>query len=163
MNNKITLLIATALFTATTLHAQTRTLDKIYNTFDQFDGVVKLELPGWVVKKGIEIDEIDDEGLNEGIKTLAKHIKKLRILVVEDRTATTEIDFAEIMPSLRKESFEDYLMVREGKTRVNLMVREKRNKIRNILLLVDAEEELVMLSMKTKIRRHELEEIPINL
>ena len=61
-----------------------------------------------------------------------------------------------LVEKLRQDDFEDWILVRESETNVNIMAREEKGKIKNLLFLVQDESDFVFLSLKSKLPKDEL-------
>lgn len=139
--------------------------DKLYRKATQFEDGFKLDVQGPLIKTGLKIAEDElDQDLERQILDLAKHIKRLKILVLPDSSmASIGGEYKAFIGDLRDDRFEDFITVRHKDAKVHFMVREKRNKIRNILLLVDSDEAFVMINMKTKLPLEELATLELSL
>lgn len=147
-------------------HSQAQTAaDRLYRKATQFEDAYKLDVQGPLIKTGLKIAEKElDEDVERQILDLAKHIKRLKILVIPDSSMQLiGGDYKALVSDLRGDRFEDYLTVRQKDARVHFMVREKRKKIRNILILVDSDEAFVMINIKTKLPIDELEKLELSL
>lgn len=129
--------------------------DRLYKSALQLDNAYKLDVQKPIISAGIQAlkDEAEDEDLAEEFGKIAKYIKRMRILILDD-------DGMKYLPSgggaflneLKEDRFEEYLTIRSEQSRVNIMVREKKDKIRNLLfLVVDDEEGLLMIDVKARI------------
>jgi hypothetical protein len=139
--------------------------DRLYRKATQFEDAYKLDVQGPLIKTGLKIAEKElDDDVERQILDLARHIKRLKILIVPDSSMQLiGGDYKSFVSDLRSDSFEDFLTVRHKDARVHFMVREKRKKIRNILLLVDSDEAFVMINMKTKLPVEELANLELSL
>jgi len=64
-----------------------------------------------------------------------------------------------LVTDLHKQSFDDWIYVRDKGTTVNFMVREENNTIKNILVLVNEENSFALVSIKTKLHLEKLAEV----
>lgn len=140
-------------------YAQTKAINKFYAKYDRAsDDVTKLKLQRWMVglgKMAIRISgENDDQ--TELALDLAKSIKKGKILVVEDSTQIHLEDIKQFKKELFEESYEELMTVHADGSKVNILIIEKDDLIRNIVLLVHEPDNLVMLSFKTKLSINDL-------
>ena len=111
--------------------------------------VVAMSLPGWLIRKGGRIGQkyADNQDSQEFLK-LTQYIKKLRFLVIENELALAKNDIDQLLQSIRDDGFERYLNVKSKGERVHVMVQEKENIIRHLLVLVYEPDQLVMVKMK---------------
>ncbi len=141
-------------------NAQTVSINEFYRKYKHADAEkVAVSLPGWVVKLGIGIakSQVEDQEDKDVLNALRK-VGKIRVLTFEDANPVLDKDLDRLMKGVRRERFEDLIMVREQATKVHIMMRERREKIKNLLILVNEEDTFTMLSLKTKVKYDEIEE-----
>ena len=140
--------------------AQTQSLNKFYRKYKRGKESVNFTLPGFVFKLGAAIgkNHVEGEAQKEAVK-LAKGIKKMRLLVIEEYNPVTNADYSDLIQGLNQEGIEEMITVRTDGTRVNLMMREKKEKIKNLLILVSSEDTFVMVSAKTKLKLDQIVEV----
>ncbi len=113
---------------------------------------VDFTVPGWLVRFGANfIDEDDLEGVN--LKMFGKKLGAVRIVTVEGKRQIQPTDIQGFMNDIRAEGFEDLMMVRDKGDDVRLMIRERKDLIRNIVLVVNennAGGDFVLLSLEGK-------------
>ena len=98
-------------------------------------------------------DEVGEDNLDRQLYKLASYTRNMKILIMESSELyRLKVDKASFLKELKEDMFEDYVTIRHKTSNVNVLVREKRNKIRNILFLImDNEFGLVMVDVKTRI------------
>lgn len=135
-------------------------INHFYKKHKRSENVTKFTVPGWVVKiaSSIAASTTDDEQEKEAIK-IAKKIKKLKLLVMEDHNTVKKQDYSKLISNLKADSFEDLLVVNSEGTKVNMLIREKKGKIKNFLLLVNDDTEFVMISIKSKLKIKDLQRL----
>lgn len=142
--------------------AQTAGIRHFYNKYKHSPEAEKIKLPGWVLHLGaglvLALDKDLDESERAGIK-LMKKIKKLRMLSLENSNPVSPEDYNSLIKSVKKDHFEDLISVRDGKTKVNIMIREKKDVIRNILILVSDEDEFILFSVSSKIKIEDINKL----
>lgn len=150
---KASLLLFLYLLIGAGLNAQD-SADKLYKDAVQLDHAFKLDVQKPLLKAGLKAlkEEADSDHLEQQLAGVAKYIKRMRILVLEDEGMTLLPDGGKkFISDLRSENFEEYMTIRHETSRINVMVKEKRRKIRNILFLImDDEEGLIMINVKSK-------------
>lgn len=140
--------------------AQTVSINEFYRKYKHADAEkVAVSLPGWLVKLGIGIakTQVKDREEKEILNALKK-VGKVRVITFENANPIQEKDLDRLINGVRRERFEDLIMVREKQTKVNIMMREKRKMVRNLLILVNEEDTFTMVSLKTKLKYDEIEE-----
>lgn len=118
----------------------------LYWKYKDYDGVAFI-LP----RVGIDIasaflDKRDD-------RVWLRRINKVRVMVFENmRNPVTERDLRRFYRKAARRQLEDLLVVREGKTHVRVMARERGNMLRKVVVLTRSPEEFVLVTLKGKLR-----------
>jgi len=154
-----TILLSLVLTLPFLLQAQTVSINEFYRKYKNINEEnVHVSLPGWIVKLGASIAKTQvEEDMEKQAIDLAKKIKKLRVLTFEESNPVAPKDLERLIKKVRRENFEDLILVREKDTKVNLMIREKRDIVKNLLILVSEDDSFTMVSMKTKFKYDEIE------
>lgn len=158
------LIIACLLCTFTlAAYGQNRTLNKFIRQQKKTENSVKISAPGWIIKMGAAIgkqaaknEEEQDPLVYEALK-IAKGIKKVKLLVLEDANVPAE-DVEKLVRRVKKRhNYEDLLTINADGTKVHFMSRGKGDKLKNMLFLVsDGEDGFVLVSLKSKLRLSEI-------
>ncbi len=155
---KNTCLILLILFVTSSGMAQ-KSVRKFYNKVNKSEETVKLTLPGFLIHMGAGItrNHVDKDPDAKLFLEMTKYIKSIKIVVAEDAQAISQEDYTRFVDIARKkDKFDDLIMVKDGKTNVNIMMRGNTRKIKNLLILVNDGDEFVMLSMKTNLKYKDL-------
>ncbi|MEM1321052.1 MAG: DUF4252 domain-containing protein [Bacteroidota bacterium] len=150
------------LLLSTAVLAQTRSINRFYNTYKHQEEVRNFALPGWLIRLGATIAKKHvDEPEAKAALQMAKKVKKLKLLVMENGNPVQQQDLERLYTEARsREGFEDMVFVREGNTRVNMLIRTKKDDIiRNLLIMVSEEDQFVMVSLKTKLKIEDLNQL----
>ncbi len=144
--------------------AQTKSINKFYKKYKKKKNTVNFTIPGWLIDIGAGIGKLAvDEPEEKAALKLAKKIQKVRILVIEEGNPTQKKDRVKLIRNLQvKDTFDPLLQVRDGEMNVQIMVREKKEKLKNFFILVNEPDEFVMLSLKTKLKMKDINKL-INL
>lgn len=155
-----------------------REINKIYRSVERGEDVVKLSIPGFLARSAFNVARIvekqnnkkeareagyydDSEDLTmKELKPFVKAMRGVKILVVENEN---EVPTKQVKKSLKKlrsnQIVENLIQVKSDGSDVNIMVAEKRGKIRNLILLVSEDEELIMLNIKMKMSNEKLNDL----
>jgi len=131
---------------------------EFYRMHKRDEGVRNFKIPGWLIwlGGGLAYNSVPDDDAKVGLK-LARKIKKIRILISEDGSALPLQEARQFTQNLKDESgYEDFITVRDSESNVSIMIREKKQKIKDLLVLVRDESEFVFLSMKANIRMKDI-------
>jgi hypothetical protein len=126
---------------------------KFYNKYKHGQEVTSVKVQGWLIKSVLAFAE-DFEG-----EELAKKITKLSVLVIENGNTVSKKDFNELVSDAKAEAFEDLMTIRESTTNVRFMIKENGTKIKNLLVLISAADEFVLISLECNLRWDDLQKI----
>ncbi|MEO1514950.1 MAG: DUF4252 domain-containing protein [Bacteroidota bacterium] len=150
--------------------AQSPSINKFYRQNKFEEGVRKVKLPGWLIRLGSrigagQIDEADQEA-REALK-MARRVRKMRMLYGEEGNPIDQRKVDKLIRNVRKkDNFQDLIYVRDEEgTKVNLLIRTNGagDLIRNLLILVQSEDEFVMVGLKTKLSIKDINTLIQNL
>ncbi len=139
---------------------QNKSLNKFYRHYKKGKAVKNFKIPGWLIHLGSNIarKHVDDEEMKIALQ-LSKSLKKIKLMYAEDEHHVPPSAVNKLVKDLHKQSFDDWIYVRDKGTTVNFMVREKNNTIKNILVLVNEENSFALVSIKTKLHLEKLAEV----
>lgn len=137
-----------------------KTARQFYNKHKRKEGVTNASIPGWLVwlGTGLAYHSVDNDEAKMGLK-LAKKVKRLRFMKAEDRDVISKEEVNTFLTNLRSNKYEDLIMIRDHDQTVSVMIRDTETKIKNIMILVDQEDEFVFLSMKSRIKYKDLSDL----
>ena len=117
-------------------------------------------MPGWLVWVGGGIAQglVQDPEARAGLR-LARKVKKLRFMATEDYNPITTAEVSDFVNNIRSAGYEDLLQVKEGGSTVHILSREKKEKLKNLVILVNDEEEFVFMDMKSRLKYEDLSEL----
>lgn len=153
-------------------------INKIYRSVERGEDVVKIGIPGFLARSAFNVARViekqnnkkeaketgyydDSEDLTmQELKPFVKAIKGVKVLVVENEN---EIPTNQVKKSLKKlksnQIVENLVQVKSDGSDVNIMVAEKKGKIRNLIIMVTEDEELIMLNLKMKMKTDKLNDL----
>jgi hypothetical protein len=137
-----------------------KTTAQFYHTHKVHQGVTNFKLPGWLVwmGSGIAAPMVKNPEAKAALK-LAKKTGTIRFLVSEEHSLVSNAEMNTFVTNIKRSGYEDLIQVREGKTVVNILARDKKDKLRNLLIMVKEEDSFVFMDMKTRIKYKDLAEM----
>jgi len=116
-------------------------------------GVTNFAIPGWLIYMGTGFthDIVKDEDM-QALMRLAKRVKKMQFMLDEGNGAISKGEVESFQQHLRGRNFDDLIYVRAEDTTVSFMVRSKKDKLRDLIVLVHAEEDFVFMNIRTNIK-----------
>lgn len=152
------LLLAILIFTIpVTTFCQNKSINKFYRQYKKGPEVRNFKVPGFLMNLGGKIGQKHVDGEIEKLALqLVKYIKGTRIMVAEDGSPIPSKAVGKLAKDVKSHGFDDWIQVRSEGTQVSIMAREKKGKIKNMMVLVNEEDTFVMLSMKMKLKPEHL-------
>jgi Domain of unknown function (DUF4252) len=90
-------------------------------------------------------------------RRLVRSVKNLRLLAAEGAHNVKPEDVASMLKKVEQSGYESLVMVRDGTTRVAVHAKERRGKIRGLLIVVHEPESFVIVSMRTRLNPKHLD------
>lgn len=131
------------------ISAQNIELDAFFIKHRHHPNTIALAVPGWLVKFGINVSE-DKEDVDE-YRPLLRGLNNIRFLIMEEHNYASKKEVKRLVSTVRKHQFVDLVSVKDGGTSVHILVKEKKRKkgtfIKNVMILVAEEDELVLVTL----------------
>lgn len=145
------LLLAALLLGAATAQAQDYGL---YWKYKDYPGSISFVVPGI----GIEIGSwFLDDPLE---RSLLRRVNKVRIMVFENgNSPITDKDMQRFERKAKRRHLEDLVMVRDGKTHVRIMAKDRGAILRKVVVLVRTPEEFALITVRGYLRYDELQRV----
>ncbi|MCB0654311.1 MAG: DUF4252 domain-containing protein [Saprospiraceae bacterium] len=147
------LIIALAFLFIVPAFGQTKSINKFYNKYKHQENVTDVKVRGWLIK--LASSQVDDEQA----ENILKKVSQLRVLVVDGFEGVKSNDYNKLIKDVEKDSFEEILRIREGTDNIRAMVKSDGDKISNVLLFVDGEDQFVMLSLEGNLNFSDLNDL----
>lgn len=124
-----------------------------YQAHKRKQGVRNFALPGWLIYTGTGFaHNIVKEEEVRVLMQLAKKVKKMQFMLDEGNGVISPEELLAFQQRLRDRQFDDLLYVRSEDTTVSFMVRSRKDKLRDLIVLIHADEDFVFLNMRTNIK-----------
>ncbi len=137
-----------------------KNVHKLFDEYKAERSSVVFSLPGWLIRWGINrIDNEYDQGqqIVEDLRTLVDGIKKVRVLILPKKNSSSYNKVGDYLGRIKSDDhFEEYAKIRDKDANVNVLIREKKERIRNLLMVVDEEEFLVLVHLKLNLDFNDL-------
>lgn len=152
-------LFCTAAFGLTSCSSP-KTTAQFYQTHKKQPGVVNFKLPGWVMwlGGGIVYNSVKDEDTKVALR-YARKIGKFRMLASEKGASLPESELNAFVNHIKDNGYEDLLQLDSPEASVHIMARDRKNKIKNLLLVVRDEDGFVFMDMKSRIKYAEISDL----
>lgn len=140
---------------------KTKSIKKFYRQYKKGKDTKNFILPGFLIRLGTGIarDMVQTEEEYEMLK-IARTIRQARILFSEDFNPVPKNDFKQLVKNVRQQdNFDDLIGVRTSSVNLQVMIKEKGEKIKGLLVLVNEEDSFFMLHLKTKLKYKDINRI----
>src|SRR6056297_1017521 len=132
---KIIVILSLVIITAA-LTAQPREVESIYHKYKGEEGVVSVYLPGFLMRFAGAIADLENEE-----RQLLRSIRSLRVLTIEDTDRYPHANFVtEARFRTPPAGYHSLVEVNSEGEHVRILVREKRGRIRDLLILVGGDD-----------------------
>jgi hypothetical protein len=137
--------------------SQNSCIKKFYHEHKKEEGIRNFMIPGFLIwfSTGIANEIVDGEEAKTFLK-FAKKFKTIRLLVQNDHNSISKVDYNQLIFDAKKGNYEELISVKEKGKTFHIMGRGKKDKLKNLLILVSSEDTFLMMSMKTKIKIKDL-------
>lgn len=156
MKNLYILLILA--FSTSIAQAQTRSLNRFINHHKVQENALAVSVPGWMFDlAGFSSNFIDEEDSEaREILKLTNKIKRVRVLIIEEHAKVESKDVKKLIDGLKRDKFEELITVKSEGTLIKLMIKEKRDQIRNITAFIQDDETMFLLTLSGKFKLEDI-------
>lgn len=105
---------------------------------------VSINVPLFLAKPYIK-KALREDGEDEELIRLVKKVSKIKVLTVENGDRTMLRDFANYLNS---NNYEEWAMIKHDGDNVNIRVKQKGDAIKNMMITVNSEKELVFVDIR---------------
>lgn len=127
-----------------------KSVDKFISKYLKEDQTIAMSFPGWLVGKSMNfIANMDEDHELEEYAAIAQHIKNIRIFAATDNHNIPSDEVNKLMSKMtNSEGYDEYIRVRSGGATVNLFAIEKKDRIKQLVFLVDETDNFVLVRLK---------------
>jgi hypothetical protein len=137
-------------FLTAVLFGQITAIQEFHNKYKDNGKYITVHIEGGLLKVLSNIDT-EDEDTDDLLNVISK-LEGIDLHAIDKREAGfSEKDIKKLKKEIRKEKFDELLLVREGETNIDFLVKEKNGKISDLLLLIDEAHEFVVLNFTGEI------------
>ncbi len=155
MKNTILILLLTLIIPLSS-NAQ-RSVNRFIDKYYAKDNVTTIELSGPLLKMAARF--ADEKG---GTKILST-ISRLQVMVIDGENHVKNSDLNRFKEKAVKDGFEQLMYVRSGDTQVDFYIREKKDAITNVLVIVKESDNFILLNLKGKLKFEDLRKLDFDV
>ncbi len=137
---KIFAITITILIAGSALFAQNIQTERLYQKYKGEKGVVSIWIPGVAMKLAASIADLEEEE-----EAFLRSVKSIRVLTIDDNSLYPGVNFTrEANISAGDNGYELMVQVNDGGEDVMILGREKNGKLKDMLILVGGEENVMV-------------------
>lgn len=141
------------LFTTPAISTAQKSVDRFINKHLDEDNTLAVRLPGWLFSQSMKwASRIEDDEELASYSKLASYVKNVRVFAIDEDSHIPRSAIQDLIYDMKhKEHYDEYLTIRHEDTNVNLFVLEDGKNIKNMVFLVNAEDDafaLIRLKLK---------------
>ena len=88
---------------------------------------------------------------NREIKELVKNVRHAKMLRVPNRRGSlSSAEFRRLKADVKKEAFDELITLRSDNNHVDVLIREKNDRVSDLLLLIEDDDDFVVLALRGK-------------
>lgn len=133
---------------------------QFYQAHKNRPGVTNFKLPGWLVwfGGGIAYNAIKDEDTKAALR-IGRKVGKMRLMASENGSVIPPEEVEAFLRHIKQNGFDELVYVKHESSIVNVMVQDRKNKIRHLMILVNEQDGFVFLDLKTRIKYSEISDL----
>lgn len=131
--------------------AQNKAVTDFQNKYKNDRDASYIEISGSLFKFISSISDSNGDELDpdlQAIANIADGLESMKILKIDKYSSDiTQAEIDALRNSLKKDSYESLMTMREGKKNINFMAQGKENELRNMLIIVDDKDEFILINI----------------
>ncbi|MBC7920413.1 MAG: DUF4252 domain-containing protein [Ferruginibacter sp.] len=128
--------------------AQSKAIDALQRKYQGTEETFTLNVNGHLLKLLMWFDGGEDD---PEVKELVKDVRHVKILRVPNRKrGMSGADFHRLKADVKKEAFDELITLRSDGNRVDILIREKNDRVSDVLFLVEEADDFVVLALRGK-------------
>lgn len=150
-------IMALMLLSSLQMQAQSKSVNSFYKKYKKEAEARNIKINSFIID--VSRSFMDDETSN-----ILKKFSKVQLLVIDDSKIVNPSDLTHLLKSVKKEQFEDLINIRDGLSSVQILVRDSKKGITDLLLVVQDQEEddFVLLSIQGLFKYEDLKDLDID-
>ncbi len=140
------------------MSAQNKCIKDFYKKYKSEENVTSIKLSGFLLKMVARFSDEDDED-----KEIMSKITKLRILDMDDKNVVSPKDYKKFLKDIKKDNFTELIKVTDGGEKVDILLQEKGDKIKGLLILVSDKKSFTMVSLEGNFSWEDLKNLDMDI
>lgn len=130
-----------------------KSIDQLFNKYEEADGVVKMNLTGDV------IDLLDDE-LTKGIGAKIDHIDLL--MMDSGQTSISKEEIMSLKADLKSSNYEELINARDNGSRIEIYVDEQGEYLKRIFFMMTSPDQNIFVKVSGKMKYSDFKDIDLS-
>ena len=128
-----------------------KSVNKFIKKHKQNAHTFTMTIPGWLIRSGVnQADKYSTDQDDKAIFAIAKHVEKIRFIVFDEEYKDISSEIREVIKrSKEKDNLETYTSVRDNDMYIQVLVEERKDKIKNIVFISNSDDETAIVTVKT--------------
>lgn len=139
------------------LSGQSKYITQFYNNYKAQEEVTNLNLRGFVLSLASTFADDEDA------RKILRKVSHLRLLMMEDENLVSPQEYTSLIRGIKSDRFEELMMLREEKQRIEFFLREDGETITDVLMLLHGDGEFLMLSLEGTFKFSDLNDLKIDI
>ena len=118
----------------------------LYWKYKDYDGAIPVTAPGWLIEAGSWFVP------EKAHRKIMRHVNKVRVLAFEGQSPITDRDRRKFEKRAARRHLEDLMVVRDGKTHVRILARDRGVVLRKLVVFVQSPETFALVTVKGRLR-----------
>lgn len=145
-------LLSLTLLTQSCSATEDGTFAHFYNKYKKKDNFVSFNIPPGLIHLFVSKDEKE-------LKQLLKNIDDIRFLVYESNPDSNKYYATELKNNLSSRLYKDLLQIKNGSDTVEFKIREKNNKVNELIMIVNDSSSFFVMSIEGEIELDKVKEL----
>ncbi len=138
------------LLAGTVALAQSKAIDKFHEKYKGDGKYLSINIEGGLLKLLTDIDTNDEEA-GDFLKAISG-LESINIHKIDRHESSLDEGYIEsFKKEIKKEKFEELMVVHDGDSQVNFLIKESKGKISDLLMMVEETDEFFLLSFSGEI------------
>ena len=128
--------------------AQSKAIDALQRKYKGTEETFTLNVNGHLLKLLMWFDGSPDD---PEVKELVRHIRHAKMLRIPNRKrGMSGAEFHRLKADVKREAFDELITLRSDGNHVDVLIREKNDRVSDLLLLIEEDDDFVVLALRGK-------------
>lgn len=135
--------------------AQSKAIEDFYNHFRGQEDISQVELQGGILNLVAKFTDESDAD------ELIRKVTRLRVLNMDEGNLVSKSDLSRLVKAVKQDHFEDLMQIRDEGDDIQILIREQKGAVTDILVLIYGDDNFTMLSLEGKMRFKDIQNLDL--